>query len=40
MLVLLGGGGAVLMGIASLLIFWARRAANLRRLVSADQRAG
>ncbi len=35
-LVLLGVAGAVLMGIASLLIFWMRRAAQLERLVSAD----
>ena len=37
-LVLLGVVGVVLTGLASLLIFWTRRAANLRRLVSADER--
>jgi hypothetical protein len=39
-LVLLGVVGTVLAGIASVLIFWMRRAANLRRLALADQRAG
>ncbi len=39
-LVLLGVAGVVLMGIASLLIFWMRRAAHLKRLASADERAG
>ena len=38
-LVLLGVVGVVLTGIASLLIFWMRRAANLERLASADERA-
>jgi hypothetical protein len=38
-LVLLGVVGVVLTGLASLLIFWMRRAANLKRLVGADQRA-
>ena len=32
MLVLLGTAGAVLSGVAALLVFWMRRAANLRRL--------
>ncbi len=36
-LVLLGVIGVVLAGIASLLIFWMRRAANLERLVSANE---
>ena len=39
-LVLLGVVGTVLTGFASLLIFWMRRAANLERLVRADERAG
>ncbi len=39
-LVLLGVVGVVLTGLASLLIFWMRRAANLERLVSADEKAG
>ena len=39
-LVLLGVVGVVLTGLASLLIFWMRRAANLERLVNADERAG
>ena len=34
-LVLLGVVGVVLMGLASLLIFWMRRAANLNRLANA-----
>jgi hypothetical protein len=34
-LVLLGVVGVVLMGLASLLIFWMRRAANLDRLTNA-----
>ncbi len=38
-LVLLGVVGAVLTGLASLLIFWMRRAANLERLARADERA-
>ncbi len=38
-LVLLGVVGVVLTGIASLLVFWMRRAANLERLVSPDQGA-
>ena len=38
-LVLLGVVGVVLTGLASLLIFWMRRAANLERLASADERA-
>ena len=39
-LVLLGVVGTVLTGVASLLIFWMRRAANLRRLALADEAAG
>ena len=39
-LVLLGVVGVVLTGLASLLVFWMRRAANLERLVSADEKAG
>ena len=39
-LVLLGVVGVVLTGIASLLIFWMRRAAHLERLVGADEKAG
>ncbi len=39
-LVLLGVVGTVLTGLASLLIFWMRRAANLRRLALADEAAG
>ncbi len=39
-LVLLGVVGVVLTGLGSLLIFWMRRAANLERLVNADERAG
>ena len=39
-LVLLGVVGVVLTGLVSLLVFWMRRAANLERLVSADERAG
>jgi hypothetical protein len=39
LLVLLGVVGAVLMGLASLVVFWMRRAANLERLVAADERA-
>ncbi len=39
-LVLLGVVGTVLTGLASLLVFWMRRAAKLERLVSADERAG
>ncbi len=35
-LVLLGVVGTVLTGLASLLIFWMRRAANLKQLVRAD----
>ena len=38
-LVLLGVVGVVLTGLASLLIFWMRRAANLERLVSANELA-
>ena len=38
-LVLLGVVGVVLTGLASLLIFWMRRAANLERLARADERA-
>ncbi len=38
-LVLLGVVGVVLTGLASLLIFWMRRAANLERLAGADERA-
>ena len=38
-LVLLGVVGVVLTGLASLLVFWMRRAANLERLVSAEERA-
>ncbi len=36
-LVLLGVVGVVLTGLASLLIVWMRRAANLERLVSANE---
>ena len=36
-LVLLGVVGVVLMGLASLLIFWMRRAANLDRLANAAE---
>ena len=39
-LVLLGVIGVVLTGLASLLVFWMRRAANLERLVGADEKAG
>ncbi len=39
-LVLLGVVGVVLTGLASLLIFWMRRAAHLERLVGADEKAG
>ncbi len=39
-LVLLGVVGVVLTGLASLLLFWMRRAANLKRLAGADERAG
>ncbi len=39
-LVLLGVVGVVLTGLASLLIFWMRRAANLERLAGADEKAG
>ncbi len=39
-LVLLGVLCSVLLGFVSLAIFWMRRAANLERLVSADERAG
>ena len=39
-LVLLGVVGVVLTGLASLLIFWMRRAAHLERLVGADKKAG
>ncbi len=37
-LVLLGVVGVVLTGLATLLIFWMRRAAQLRRPASADER--
>ncbi len=40
MLVLLGVAGVVLTGLASLFLFWMRRAAKLERLVGADERAG
>ncbi len=36
-LVLLGVVGVVLTGLASLLVFWMRRAANLERLASANE---
>jgi len=39
-LVLLGVVGVVLTGLASLLVFWMRRAAHLERLVGADEKAG
>lgn len=39
-LVLLGVAGVVLTGLAALLIFWMRRAANLKRLVRAGGGAG
>ncbi len=39
-LVLLGVVGVVLTGLASLLVFWMRRAAKLERLVTADAKAG
>ena len=38
-LVLLGVVGTVLTGVASVLIFWMRRAANLERLVNAEDPA-
>jgi hypothetical protein len=38
--VLLGVVGAVLAGLLALVIFWMRRAASLKRLVSADGEAG
>ena len=39
-LVLLGVVGVVLGGVATLLLFWVRRAANLKRLVDAAEQAG
>ncbi len=39
-LVLLAVVGVVLSGVAALLLFWARRAANLKRLVDALEEAG
>jgi hypothetical protein len=39
-LVLLGVLCSVLLGFVSLAIFWMRRAANLERLVRADEKAG
>ena len=39
-LVLLAVIGVVLSGVAALLLFWARRAANLKRLVDALEEAG
>ncbi len=39
-LVLLGVVGVVLSGVAAMLLFWVRRAANLKRLVDAAEEAG
>ena len=39
-LVLLGVVGTVLLGVASLIIFWARRAANMKPVVSAVEEVG
>ncbi len=39
-LVLLGVVGVVLGGVATLLLFWVRRAANLKRLLDAAEQAG
>ena len=39
-LVLLGGVGVVLSGVAAMLLFWGRRAANLKRRADALEAAG
>jgi hypothetical protein len=39
-LVLLGVVGVVLSGVAAMLLFWVRRAANLKRLDDAAEQAG